>query len=53
MIAGRRRTSRFAVADHEAEFGEIFTDEMVQARADREDAVAVRSRGRAAVGGRW
>ena len=37
---------RAAIADYEAEFGEITAGEMVaQARADREDAVVVRGRG--------
>lgn len=37
---------RAAIADYEAEFGEITAEEMVaQARADREDAVVVRGRG--------
>lgn len=36
-----------AVADYEHEFGEITADEIhAQQRADREDAVVVRSRGR-------
>ena len=34
-----------AIADHEAEFGEITADEIaIQRRADREDAVVVRGR---------
>ncbi|MEX2288713.1 MAG: hypothetical protein WD794_00105 [Mycobacteriales bacterium] len=42
---------RVAIADYEAEFGEITAEEMVdQARADREDAVVVRSRGTRAAG---
>jgi len=37
---------RTAVADYEAEFGEITAEEMVaQGRADREDSVVVRGRG--------
>ena len=41
-----------AIADYEAEFGEITAEEMVaQARADREDAVVVRSRGTGAARG--
>jgi len=43
---------RDAVADYEAEFGEITAEEMVaQGRADREDAVVVRGRGTGAAGG--
>jgi ribonuclease HII len=43
---------RAAIADYEAEFGEITAEEIAaQRRADREDAVVVRGR-RASAGGR-
>jgi hypothetical protein len=42
---------RAAIADYEAEFGEISVDEILaQQRADREDAVVVRGAGRRARG---
>lgn len=42
---------RAAIADYEAEFGEISTEEIaVQRRADREDAVVVRGRRSSAAG---